>query len=455
VVMIKDNLTFFNVFSILHKEDVRYVIWKGSKAIRDQTKASDIDILVWPSHRAKLVGCLYENNYIFIELDRPHPFQEHYANLITEEIVHVHYRAVVGVDRSNYVLDIEKVCLENRVFSEEYNCYFVSVNLEHLINFAVGLLENAHASLLKKVFRALFKSRAFSEKRDDRLSYLSGRNDRIALIVDQTLLLDTQIDISVNTFTFAERLKLIFLNKRFLNNFVKLTNDKQVTTSLNRGISLAIIGIDGAGKSTLSNNIANHLNKFMTSERMYLGMYRGASSWMLRKAMRVFEKVCGVEKAAKYKLYNLIENIRWMVIANAKLKTFQESQRLNLLGVNTIFDRYPLKELWSMDEPMDGPAILNKKNDPLNSLNKIMGKYEREIFEQILAPDMFICLDVSLTTASSRHTDSDENLAPKYVAFQNMLMSNSYKNFNIIDVDSTSLEEVNRLVLKKIDETLV
>jgi hypothetical protein len=202
---------------------------------------------------------------------------------------------------------------------------------------------------------------------------------------------------------------------------------------------IAILGMDGAGKSTLVEGLFKSLNqKNIRCKKYYLGMYRGFSSKLLSKVLFYFEQI-GITSSMF--LSQLIASLRWILIARKRLSYYRNIKQDNKNGIMTVSDRYPIKNFWSMPNPMDGPRI--RKMNSRSSILLRLAKWEENIYLKIKEPEVLICLQVDLEKANMRHTDAaGEDLTDKNIAISKLISENDKSNFHVIDVNELNQQEV-------------
>jgi thymidylate kinase len=211
--------------------------------------------------------------------------------------------------------------------------------------------------------------------------------------------------------------------KRFqgLNFWLKLLSSHLRTNNLskaflrtrkkrlpNGGIFFALVGADGSGKTTLCKDLVKWLQWKLDVDHIYFGIPKESSSYRIKKRPAVifnsltkrfyrfkFIKLGNLTK----RMNQIFESLLWLSIANLRKRNFEKSMKNSEKGIITIAERYPLKDLWSMETPMDGPRI---KND---HLGKTIRTKERETYEKIDLPDRVFVLKVDINELRKRKND--------------------------------------------------
>ena len=179
------------------------------------------------------------------------------------------------------------------------------------------------------------------------------------------------------------------------------------------GLVVAILGCDGAGKSTTLSYIKKEFNKKLDVVSIYFGSGDGSSS-LLRKPMKLVARKVGgkgvghaVEKeyaekkkvSLKSRLYS-IAKVLWAVTLAKEKKTKQKQMvKARNNGLLVLTDRYPQSD---MPGASDGPLLSRYQSS--NGLMKRISDWEQKIYESfsVNAPDLTIKLMVPTDVAIAR-----------------------------------------------------
>ena len=179
------------------------------------------------------------------------------------------------------------------------------------------------------------------------------------------------------------------------------------------GLVVAILGCDGAGKSTTISYIKKEFRKKLDVASIYLGSGDGSSS-LLRKPMKLVARKVGgkgvghaVEKeyaekkkvSLKSRLYSLAKIIWAVTLAKEKKKKQRQMVKARNNGLLVITDRYPQT---NMAGAGDGP-LLSRYQKSRGLLKKI-SDWEYNIYKSFAtnAPDLAIKLMVPTEVAIER-----------------------------------------------------
>ncbi|MFN3960405.1 MAG: hypothetical protein ACK4NP_10875 [Parvularculaceae bacterium] len=200
---------------------------------------------------------------------------------------------------------------------------------------------------------------------------------------------------------------------------------------------IAIVGADGAGKSTLSADLIDHIRRTRPAEAGYLGE---GSSVTGRKIGRL--PIIGA--TLKKRLESVADQLRdpaapipGLIAARYALHRSQKRRRRfeGLLekrrrGVVIVTDRYPQAETPGLH---DGPILAGIATTP--ALVRIKAR-ERAIYEEMAAyaPTLIIRLHIDIDTALARKPDHDRTLVAMKIA---SLPALTFNNAPIIELDAS------------------
>ena len=182
------------------------------------------------------------------------------------------------------------------------------------------------------------------------------------------------------------------------------------------GLVVAILGCDGAGKSTTLSYIKKEFNKKLDVVSIYFGSGDGSSS-LLRKPMKLVARKVGgkgvghaVEKeyeekkkvSLKSRLYSAAKVLWAVTLAKEKKTKLRQMVKARNNGLLVLTDRYPQS---NMPGASDGP-LLSRYQDGHGLLKRI-SDWEQRIYESfsVNTPDLTIKLMVPTDVAIARKPD--------------------------------------------------
>lgn len=459
-------MDIYNIFKEVNKSKLEYVLMTGNTDLEKAFKGKgDFDILLdkkdGQSFELLLLNLGFKRristfNNSFFGVDN---FLFYDSNNEKLHHFHIHYDVVFGPKNGlNYFFKDSNIWFENCYFHEQFSIKIVNPEVEYVFLILRILVSGDN---LKKVKSFI--------KRKDTSKYALKHSNLIKLINAEKLdfvlnnyFLDFK-DIVSNynknkgCFSLIQEVTLEKKTKKILSKYLRISlatncvfnslrdESKKVSShSLStNGKIISLIGVDGAGKTTLSKEIKNWLDYKLSAKNIFLGQVKDSRiNWVLRKFSKVF-KVFRLTSISNY-----VKDYTHIINAKFRLNGVIESNYLAQRGHYIVTDRYPLKEFWNMELIMDGPK-LKKKSSLYNK--------ERDIYNKIdNYPHLIIILKIPIEVSVSRkpeeHSDPKRvnNLKKKIKAITSI-----EKLPNIFVVDATQSyeavqKEVKSLIWKNI-----
>lgn len=422
-------ITILSICSALFEDwnynNVCYCHWKGSNhIINGLTGASDLDILVDETHNNLATDLLRKNGFKqfktqwgirykgvqdWIGLDKP-----------TGKLVHIHYHNYMVMGHTGvmeYVFPLQKEVLESRILLEEYGVYVTNPNYE-LVSFFVRIgLEYPNKKLMKSTEGYILTAKSIEE-----VIYLKERSseEQIKNILD-TLFPKTSsviLEIITKETVSAEDIKILsHLCKKYVkgNNalWINIIKSKCIMAIMHyiipmihkswgtplrkvpiseEGFTIAFLGQDGAGKSTVTEDICKWLSWKIDYRLNYLGYGVQFDCWERRLQKRLQKRKDPLSALIRMWLpfriaIKLSENSKNVII---------RSKKYALNGTVILYDRYPQTMYSGIN---DGPKIRSSILPQLSSivLRKIASCYasieEKNLEKAVkLHPDLVVKL---------------------------------------------------------------
>lgn len=210
---------------------------------------------------------------------------------------------------------------------------------------------------------------------------------------------------------------------------------------------VALIGCDGAGKSTLARDLAALLNQRSPTQTVYLGLGTGdlgrrigripvigamVERFLTSKAKKAHAggEVTEVVRGEK-RLPGLLTALVIFGLSLVRRRRFGHALALRRQGISMITDRYPQAELAG---GFDGPGLAwTRRGSPLVER---LAAAEHRLYQGMAAhrPTLVIRLNVDVDTALARKSDHPRALLQKKLAVVPTLRFNDAP---IFDVDAT------------------
>ena len=425
----------------MDREGIRTCHWKSTDALdRSASGENDLDLLVAEDDVARFEGVLRELGFIEAIVGRAQrqPGIRHFYGLDDASgrlvDVHAHEQLILGDDATkNYRLPIESAYLSTSTAADPF---MVPAPELELAVFVVRMMLK-HGSP-----EAMLSARGSLGRRErEELAYLSDRSDPAVRWRDLTrsapMLESSILERCIASFdrgrTLRMRLEVWGELRRRLAPGARRPRAVDVWLQVWRRVAgrtrrhvlsrpprkrpvgggrvIALIGSDGAGKSTTARGLSQWLSPIFAVHRIHLGKPRRSLAWiLLRSGIHIGRRLglAGTEAPApvgspdapvdepgraRLAIEALTARDRWRAAKRAR--------RLASRGSIVICDRYPLPQI-SVDGPRPGQRVLALEGSP----SRLSG-IERRYHARIAAPDVVVVLAVSPEVAMRRRPEAD------------------------------------------------
>ena len=428
----------------LRAEELCYCQWKGHwKRFRWGQGEGDVDVLVDRADLPRLVGilsCLGFKQALPPRWSQIAGLSSYFgydaeANKIVH--IHVHCQLILGnPPKTTYRLPIEKPFLESVTPGPLFP--IPAPEFEFIIFVIRAVLGYSARDLVRPA-----QSGADTVAQNE-LAYLRARTDRAALhtLLERHLpFLDCgffdRCARSLEAPTSAmRRLGLRWLLRRKLQGHAHGPNTFQAMGTLGLrvfrkirsliagprsqmrltggGALVALVGGDGAGKSTLVNDLRGWLSKNFDAQTYHLGkpprsLLTIAVSLLRRVVTRLSKLAKGdghpnlTTNKVPEVFPSYLQQLLWVCIASDRYRQYVKARRFAAGGGLAICDRYPIPEIQSMDGPNIGRTLLRTSS----RFTRLLQQVEAWFYRHILPPDLLIVLRVDPEIAVRRKADED------------------------------------------------
>ncbi|RLC77199.1 MAG: hypothetical protein DRJ03_20560 [Chloroflexi bacterium] len=479
-----------DLFAVLNDQGIRYCHWKSNLNLaRSMSGSTDLDLLVDRQHGERFRLVLHQQHVkpIVSPPDKQYPAVQDYLGFDPDTgrlfHLHVHYQLVLGEQFvKNYRLPIEQAFLDSAQIRGEENVKIPSPELELIVLTIRALLKYRDRDVVKDIISIRSPGLPSAILRE--LEYLRAQVD----MENVATILESQVDFIspdiVTAFLTAiaqsprsgrtlyrlrkrlrcdltpyQRHSRRWATRKYLGVLLrrKLLSKRAYSskkTPASGGLAVAVIGADGAGKSTIVNELREWLSWKLNVRSYYMGSQEPSlTSKLLHIGMRiskithrVWSNLVGKERAssrASYWIYRLWRNIRHLSIGRDRYRRYITGKQQAAAGKIVICDRYPLMAIHKVMQdrrPMDGPQIAAETKGQMGRLTRTLSKMEQDIYQGIYPPDCIFVLHVSPDVSQQRKPDhSREMIEAKSRALVQMVP----QGLNIIEIDADqSFEQV-------------
>jgi thymidylate kinase len=427
--------------------EVTYCHWKSNWRLDDWARGEgDLDLLVARSDAQQFVTILSDLGFkaALPSVEQQVPGIQNFYGFdpVSARFVHIHahYQLVLGHDLTkNYHLPVEQPFLQS---ATRLGSFRVPAPEFELILFVLRMV--LKFSLLESLARP---SRAsFSGAVQKELHYLELQSNpaRVSALIERHLpIIDSAFfqtckrslhpDSSLwRHFVVGQQLRrqlssharsprvvaaLVTLKRRIsklgrhFGSMVGGGGGSSRRKHLDRGGALiALVGGDGAGKSTAVDALCVWLSKKFDTRRVHLGKPpRSPITWAVLIPLRLCQ-LFGNVLERRWPAYHrnevhpgvfpgYLQLLRWVCAARDRYHLYSKARRFATNGGLVLCDRYPIPQI----KLMDGPNISRVMDGaPNNRLVQLLLRAETRYYQRIMAPDLLLVLKLDPEVAVRR-----------------------------------------------------
>ena len=430
-----DSLTTLSLIESLCKaldaENVAYCHWKSTTALaRSASGDTDLDLLIHRPDTSRFTEVLHRLGFkeaVALPARRL-PGVQHYYGYDEDSgrfvHVHAHYQLIVGDDMTkNYRVPIERAFLESAV--EESPFKIPSPEFEFILLVIRMILKHATWDAMLRL-RGRLPASARSELED-----LEGKIDPVTV---SRLLEEHVPSLTQPLFDRCllalrpgcpvwERMATAFALERALGGHGRRTPvvdlylkqwrwARRVTSWLVSrrspkkrlgagGALIALVGGDGAGKSTAVTAVHRWLSQNFDTRTVHLGKPPESPFSLAVGVLLLLRRRWGAPPAAQA-FPGYLWLLRRVCVARRRYRAYASARRFATNGGLVICDRYPIRGLRLMDGPQ---CVETLGGAPRNRLIDYLAQKEDQYYRRIMPPDVLLVLSVDPETAVRRKTD--------------------------------------------------
>ena len=403
---------YINFFDLLNANGILFCSWKNNHELDLAfTAGSDLDLLIQDSDETKVRGFLKGLGW-FNLINPAARFSKvlHYYKYDGKRFLHIHLYLRLWTGHSwlkEYDIPVVEEVLSGCVKDKEYG---------------IPVPGYSHALALYR-FRSRVKQSSVTGRFlywRDRKSYASEYSfihacEESTNVGEGTIFTDVERPLWSHPWLRLPRVKMphLILTQFFYRAFLKFFRISKIIGG--GGKIVVISGPDGAGKSTLVNNLFSLHKTIQATSRASLGRPYGRLINSLIE-MRTAKKAGGATLKVDQG-FSSYKGLKAIAVAIFRCFAGVRCRILRCVGVLVLSDRWPSRSVGSID----GPKIPRYQTGIL----KVMGRVERALYRTIPDADLAIILEVDVNKALSRNAhrqkrgkETDEELKRRYEASQ-------------------------------------
>jgi len=483
------------LFLSFYKNEIKYCHWKSNEHLKEGLIGkTDLDLLVDCKDKKKCEENLLKVGFLKFNPQKGSKYKnvEEWIGLDSESgnliHVHLHYNMITGYKHiKEYKLPWDNYVLNNRVEDKETGVFKASPNIEIVILYTRIALKSheKQISYIKKEYIKeinYLKSFINDNKVKQACNFMFNKESEViyGLIKKQTLnktdLKKLRKSVVVNLANVRQGNKLYSLVKYMYYKLLtkskiklnKINNSQFIvrkTPINNKGFSICFIGSDGAGKSTVMNDINKWFLWKIDSKKFYLGSgeqykstFKYAEKFYKKFLYKRNNNIKKEEKKEQSKTKNshntskkekvkaIIFSYELLRISKYKLRTIKKIKKYINNGGIAILDRIPQNQYEGI---YDGPKINEKYGDIDSKIIKFLSIKEKKYLNKAIKYEPSVIFKLLLPPEESLKRKPEHNL--KDIKIKSKITENlSFKASSIYKIDAMQQYEKELLEVKKI-----
>jgi thymidylate kinase len=430
----------------LEKARVRYCHWKSNEGLAIAPNGEiELDLLVGRGHVQTLSEVLARLGFKQARATRARqtPGVEDFYGMDdgSQRVVHVHahYQLVLGDDTTrNFRLPVEEPYLDSAVLGDvlripspefEFVLFVIRMVLKHSTWDAIVSLRGSLSKTERRELESLESRvdtstvRAILGEHLPFLAYATFARCSRALHPDcpirqrmragrelhKSLAAHARRPRGIDTPLKLSRRGQWWVQRHLLKQFAR----KRLASG---GALIAVVGGDGAGKSSTVGELCDWLSRYFVVDRVHLGKPPWSVTTAAIKGTIVAGRRLGGFSSTKVRPYLTIAattpdrspSRTWLLwhalTARDRYRAYVRARRLASNGRLVICDRFPLRQLSLMDGPASSWAPIWRDLDPVGER---LVNLENRYYQNIKDPDVLIVLSIDPDIAVQRKTEED------------------------------------------------
>lgn len=492
----------YEIFQEFERNDIKYLHFKSNTALKSSFDGrGDFDVLVDSSRVSEIEHIISTHNGKRFNPSRLGRYPGVDNWMIFDENsgilyhLHLHYQLATGKALvKDYIIPWKDVLFDTRIKDSTYDIYITDPSLEILLLLSRTVVKSTWKQRLKARFGKFYMPKSMKEEFKDLKSRFSS--DAFYVFAEKCSLSKADADvfagvIEKGTIDAKSFKRLSRVVRRYLKPYRRMSgfaasvlsfyysfrrtaatvikNRTEKTRMIKKihdtnGLIVAFIGVDGAGKSTVTKEIYKWLNKKIECKRFYMGsgdgriplstrILNGFKKSKSKKNPNSDHKVVKIQTVSLFKnpvkYYRRVFKMRALYDVQKKnYKNICRMQRYRLNGGISLLDRYPQIEYSGMN---DGPKIVEYRDTFASKrwIDRMIRKENKKLgIVKKIKPDIIFRLNITAETSMSRKPEQKNiDLFRRKIEDLNKI---SFQGARIIDINAEQPYESELLEIKKI-----
>jgi thymidylate kinase len=422
------------LIAALDEGDVSYSLWKGVFDIQPALAGEDdLDLLVNRGDREAMESTLIRLNFKRVNncfARYQHALEDYYGfDEASGRFIHlqIYYQLIFGQRLiENIHLPVESLLLNKSVMHES-GLKIVSPEHELIVFVLRKYAQKGYLNVLRPG-----SMRRLAKDVSAEFAFLEGRCDGENLVIElehlmpglsadlfrHAMTLMTTTHSALNWLLTRRKLMaalsqyarqdIVAAQLNWLLRRVSLSRQGAKKQAVSGGLSIALIGSDGSGKSTAIEFLNQWLGSVFDVDYFHMGRPKPSffTSIISRLSKALLPIACAEKSVGEAgeltsapwpKSFRWLPKVLYCTVARDRYKNYQRIQKAVNKGKVALIDRFPIEEIKQMDCPR-----IHTLADEDNDEPSVFSRIEKSYYKKMAKPDLTILMVVDPETAAKR-----------------------------------------------------